>query len=114
METPDTVPVDWDAWRRFFAGYGVEVDPSSRFDRGKFVPLASAWVKAGIDTGRMREAIRRALAEAREPIAYLPAYVDRVLAREGPRKADAVAAHNDAAFAAFLDEHQSDERTIDG
>lgn len=77
----DFVPADWEAWRVFFeAEHGVEADPYSHHDRSKLRPLAAAWVNARVTVGQMRRAIAQAQAQAKEPIAYLPGYVDRVLA----------------------------------
>lgn len=77
----DYSPRDWEAWRQWFdANEGIETDPYSVHDRTKFRKLAQPWVKAGVTVGQMRAAIAKAKAESTEPIAYLPAYVDRVLA----------------------------------
>lgn len=68
-------------WIEVFAEqHGVDVDHRSFHDRKKFFPLAAAWTAAGITVGQMRAACAKAHAEATEPIAWLPAYVDRVLA----------------------------------
>lgn len=76
----DDCPVSWEGWRQWFeAECGIEHDPYSRHDRAKLKPLASAWCAAGVSIGQMRRAIAKARAEATQPIAYLPAYVDRVL-----------------------------------
>jgi len=56
------------------------VDHTSLHDRKKFWPLANSWCTSRVTVGQMRRAVARARAEAREPIAYLPSYVDRVLA----------------------------------
>lgn len=92
---PDVyMPANPAEWATFFGDeHGIEISVGSQHDRRKFVPLATAWIKADITLGRMRQAIERAYAEATEPIAYLPAYVDRVLAsssapRASPRSAD--------------------------
>ena len=55
-------------------------DPASLQHRQKFVPLAKGWIDAGISVGQMRDAVAKARSEAKEGIAYLPSYVDRVLA----------------------------------
>jgi len=57
----------------------VEVDHTDLQDRKKFWPKAKAWVSAGVTLGQMRAAVAKARDEATEGIAYLPAYVDRVL-----------------------------------
>ncbi len=71
-------PAEW--VEVFEVDHGLTVDHRSVHDRGKFWPLAKAWTNAGVTVGQMRRACARAQAEATEPIAYLPAYVDRVLA----------------------------------
>lgn len=77
----DTVPKSAGDWAiRFGQEFGVEVDPLDARDRKKFWPIAAAWVSAGVTLGQMRAAVQRARDEATEGIAYLPAYVDRVLA----------------------------------
>lgn len=77
----DTVPKSAGDWAiRFGQEFGVEVDPLDARDRKKFWPIATAWVAAGVTLGQMRAAVQRARDEATEGIAYLPAYVDRVLA----------------------------------
>lgn len=53
--------------------------------------MAERWVSARVSGEQMRRALVRAEAEAREPIAYLPAYVDRVLANsQAPPRATAL------------------------
>lgn len=77
---PD-VPTSWAEWSSWWrTERGVEVDPSHSGDRKRFLPMAERWIAAGVSGEQMRRALARAEAEAREPIAYLPAYVDRVLA----------------------------------
>ena len=117
---PDAyVPANPAEWATFFgAEYGIEVSVSSQHDRRKFVPLATSWVNADITLGRMRHAIERAYAEATEPIAYLPAYVDRVLAsssapRASPRSADNAAILAGLAGNPLGDEYGNDPGTID-
>lgn len=76
-----TVPKSAGDWSIAFGQeFGVQVDPLDARDRKKFWPIAAAWVKAGVTLGQMRAAVQRARDEATEGIAYLPAYVDRVLA----------------------------------
>lgn len=75
------VPANWESWRGFFeAEQGIAHDPHSINDRKKFRPLAQGWVTAGVSIGFMRNAIAKARRETTEAIAYLPAYVDRVIA----------------------------------
>lgn len=64
----------------FGSEFGVEVDHTDLQDRKKFWPKAKAWVSAGVTLGQMRAAVAKAREESTEGIAYLPAYVDRVLA----------------------------------
>lgn len=77
-ETPSGPP----EWLEFFhAEHGIDIDHRSAHDRKKFWPLATAWATSGVTVGQMRQAIARAQADAKEPIAFLPAYADRVLSR---------------------------------
>lgn len=93
------VPSDWEQWRKWFEDeQGLETDPYSHHDRGKFCPLAKGWVKAGVTLGQMRKAIQTARDQAAEPIAYLPAYVDVVLAKQSApsrRSVRATGGHTD-------------------
>lgn len=76
----DFAPQKWEAWRIWFQDeYGLEHDPYSQQDRSKFRPLAQGWINAKVTVGQMRKAVAKAKAESKEPIAYLPGYVDRVL-----------------------------------
>lgn len=80
-ERDDFVATDWGQWRTFFQNEcGVTIDANSLHDRKKFMPLATGWLTAGVTFGQMRAAIAKARNEARETIAYLPGYADRVLA----------------------------------
>lgn len=83
----DDKPANPAEWIEVFAEqHGVDVDHRSLHDRKKFFPLAAAWTAAGVTVGQMRAACAKAHAEATEPIAWLPAYVDRVLASmQAPR-----------------------------
>ena len=77
----DDKPVSPAEWLEVFADqHGVDVDHRSFHDRKKFWPLATAWTSAGVTVGQMRQACAKAFATATEPIAWLPAYADRVLA----------------------------------
>lgn len=77
----DMAPPDWLRWSDWFAAeVGVEHDVNALHDRRKFRPLAEGWITAGVTCGQMRRAIAKARAEAKEPIAYMPGYADRVLA----------------------------------
>lgn len=80
-ERDDFVATDWGQWRTFFQDEcGVTIEANNLHDRKKFMPLATGWLTAGVSFGQMRAAIAKARAEAKEAIAYLPGYVDRVLA----------------------------------
>ncbi|MDE2442379.1 MAG: DUF1376 domain-containing protein [Betaproteobacteria bacterium] len=75
------VPSNEGQWLEWFNHrHGISIDPGSRHDRKKFWPLARGWVNAGVSLSQMRSAIDRSHEEAKEPIAFLPAYADRVLA----------------------------------
>jgi hypothetical protein len=106
---------EWASWWRFERG--VEVDPSSPGDRKRFLPMAERWVSARVSGEQMRRALARAEAEAREPIAYLPAYVDRVLANsQAPPRATALDAQADVLHritGGFHGRAATDPRTID-
>lgn len=90
----DDTPASPGEWVEVFAAeHGVEVDHRSVHDRKKFMPLAAGWVAAGVTVGQMRQACSEARAKATEPIAWLPAYADRVLASlQAPPRAAASAA----------------------
>lgn len=78
---PSTVPKQWADWARWWHDTrGVEVAANDVRERKRFVPLANRWIAAGISVGRMAEALEAAERDSTEPIAYLPAYTDRVLA----------------------------------
>ncbi len=77
----DSVPADPAAWCRYWRErHGVEIDASSVHQRSKTWPLFAAWTNAGITRRVMDKAVAKAQAEAKQTIAFLPAYVDRVLA----------------------------------
>lgn len=87
---------DWVRW--WGDEHGVEVDPHSHFDRRKFWPLATAWIAAGITATQMAEAIKRAREQSKTPIAYLPAYADKVLSTLTASPADRVSPSQQAAI----------------
>lgn len=86
-EAPKTVG----AWARWFdAEQGVAVEQRSPADQGDFRRMAQGWVNARLTVGQMRRAIEKARALSTEGIAWLPGYVDRVLATQSvPPKAAA-------------------------
>ena len=94
LSDPELVPSSEPQWAEIFGcEFSVEVSGYSQHDRKKFWPLAKGWVTAGVTVGQMRAAVQRARAEATEGIAYLPAYVDRVLASmSAPQESRAEAA----------------------
>lgn len=76
-----TVPKDPAEWARYFRDeHGIELQATNVHHRNKAWPLFLAWIKAGITIGQMNAAVKKAHAEAETAIAFLPAYVDRVLA----------------------------------
>lgn len=80
----DFRPKDAAEWARYFAQYhGVDLDPTNVSHRTKAWPLFAAWTNAGITARQMDAAVAKAQAEASEPIAFLPGYVDRVIATMG-------------------------------
>ena len=86
-KSDDLIPHSPVEWIEFFSHeHGVDIDPLSVHDRKKFWPLATAWVKSGVTVGQMRVAVAKAQSEAKEPIAFLPAYADRVLASQTTTK----------------------------
>jgi len=116
-EAGDSKPANWAVWATWWRSVrGIEVNPSSIHDRKRFIPLAERWAAAGVTTRQMRAAIGRAEAEASEPIAYLPAYVDRVLAsmQRPPDPRDAERADFLHSFTGgLMGAAPTDERTID-
>jgi uncharacterized protein YdaU (DUF1376 family) len=77
----DFIPRNEADWQRYFAEHhGVLLNERSVHDRKKAWPLFSAWAKAGVTARQMDAAIAKAHADTTEPIAFLPAYADRVLA----------------------------------
>lgn len=71
-----TTWADWASWWKQERGIETTVR-----DRKSFVPMAERWIAAGVTTDQMREALLHAESATTAPIAYLPAYVDRVLAQ---------------------------------
>lgn len=76
-----TIPKNPAEWCRYFAEeHGVELNASNVHHRTKAWPLFVAWTKAGVTIGLMNRACQKAKDEAETAIAFLPAYVDRVIA----------------------------------
>ena len=106
-------PRDWLQWAMWWREErGIEVNPYDVRDRKVFVPLATRWLSAGITVEQMRQALHKAEEGAKTTIAYLPGYVDRVLANSQapPGSADAYA---DALDRLSDDQDPTDDRTID-
>lgn len=94
------VPASHGEWMQVFEeSFGVEVDPTNVQQRQKFVPLAKGWIASGVTVGQMRDAVAKARSEAKEGIAYLPGYVDRVLASMSAGAAVVAAAQAGESFA---------------
>ena len=111
LPDPPTDPGHWLLW--FNTTQGLQLDPASRFDRKGFWPIATRWCNSGISIEQMQMAITKAYAEAKEAIANLPAYVDRVLASQNapPKTTAAQASTLGAARAIFgTDIEASNER----
>ena len=95
----DKKPKDPSEWIVVFSKqHGVDVDHRNFHDRKKFWPLAAAWTNAGVTVGQMRAACIKANAEATEPIAWLPAYADRVLASMQSRQTRQQSQHQPESF----------------
>lgn len=77
--TPDS-PEGWFVW--FNRVHGTQYQATSTHDRRKVMPIFTAWSNAGITPDQVNQAVKRAFSEAKEPIANLVAYVDRVLASQ--------------------------------
>jgi len=80
-------------WASYFRDrYGVEIDVSSVHERKKVWPIFTAWCNARLTLEQIDEAVIQARKQAKQPIAFLPSYVDRVLASQ----AQGVGVDNDA------------------
>lgn len=80
-------------WASYFRDrYGVEIDVSSLHERKKVWPIFTAWCNAGLTLEQIDDAVTQARKQANQPIAFLPSYVDRVLASQ----AQGVGIDNDA------------------
>lgn len=78
-ETAPSQPGEWLLW--FNRHYGTCYDAGSRFDRSDLWPIFTRWCKAGIKPGEVHGAVAHAQENAKEAIASLPKYVDRMLTR---------------------------------
>lgn len=104
----------WLTWFNHEAG--TQLDPASRFDRKDLWPIFRRWCDSGITQQQMREAIREAQETARDPIASLPKYVDRVLAnrQSPPRMSPGEKSKLAAARAVFGTEIEGDQHGQSG
>ncbi|MCA8482275.1 YdaU family protein [Burkholderia multivorans] len=116
----DSSPRNNAEWIRYFADrHGVEIDHMSAHQRAKAFPLFAAWTKAGVTRRQVDTAVAKAQAEATEPIAFLPAYVDRVLASMAAPRASPQPSWSDqnaqtiAALTGRNRSHGPDDRIID-
>ncbi|WP_223879555.1 DUF1376 domain-containing protein [Dechloromonas sp. CZR5] len=85
---PPRAESQWMIWFNRVAG--TSFDAGSRFDRESLWPIFRRWCDSGITQQQMRDALTKAHAEATEPIACLPKYVDRVLANSQAPKRQSV------------------------
>lgn len=92
IPNPPTSEAHWAS--HFRQRHGFEVNPSSVHDRRKAWPIFAGWVNAGLTIERVDAAVAQAIAQATEPIAYLPGYVDRVIASQAAQKPSAAAARD--------------------
>lgn len=115
---PPTAEAHWLTWLNREAG--TQFEAGSRFDRKDLWPIFRRWCEAGITQQQVMDAIRTAQANAREPIANLPKYIDRVLANsQAPIKTSPADSAKLAAARAIFgteiegDNHGQSARVID-
>lgn len=120
IPNPPAQPGDWLA--HFRDKHGVEFDPSNVHDRKKVWPIFTAWCDAGLTLERVDAAVITARAQSTETIAFLPGYVDRVLASQSAPKpvttsaSEARAAERDEVYATLggrKTSHECTHETID-
>ena len=70
-------PGEWFGW--FNRHHGTQYDAHSLHDRKKLMAIFTQWQQSGVTTEQVNAAVKRAFEDAKEPIANLAAYVDRVL-----------------------------------
>ena len=111
---PPTAEAHWLTW--FNREASTSFDSGSRFDRKDLWPIFRRWCDAGVTQRQAMEAIRTAQANAKEPIANLPKYIDRVLANSQapPRTSPADSAKLAAARAIFGTEIEGDQHGQSG
>ncbi|RWA55316.1 hypothetical protein AU476_07350 [Cupriavidus sp. UYMSc13B] len=93
--------------------HGVEIDVCSIHDRKKAWPIFAGWVNTGLTLERVDAAVAKAIAEAKETIAFLPAYVDRVIASQAPTTTDTRAQERADVHATLTGRKPSHECTAD-
>lgn len=115
---PPTAETHWLTW--FNREASTSFDPGSRFDRKDLWPIFRRWCDAGITQRQMLDAIRTAQSNAREPIANLPKYIDRVLANsQAPKRTNPAEQSKLAAARAIFgteiegENHGQNDRVID-
>lgn len=114
IPNPPTCEAHWAA--HFRQRHGFEVNASSVHDRRKAWPIFAGWVNAGLTLERVDAAVAQAIAQATEPIAYLPGYVDRVIASQAAHKPTATAARDQEradVIATLTGRKPAHERTAD-
>lgn len=86
-DVPDvpTQPGQWLTW--FNRTQGTDYDPSSRFHRSNVWQTFTRWVEGAVSTASVSDGINRAIAEAKGPIANLPAYVEKLLLNDQQARA---------------------------
>ncbi|WP_349609099.1 hypothetical protein [Cupriavidus sp. DF5525] len=111
IPNPPTSEGHWAS--HFRERHGVEIDVCSIHDRKKAWPIFAGWVNAGLTLDRVDAAVTQARKESKEPIAFLPAYVDRVLASQAPSSTtgDARAQERADVHATLTGRRSSHERT---
>lgn len=114
IPNPPRQPGDW--LSHFRQKHGLQLDPSSVHDRKKVWPIFTGWCNAGLTLERVDAAVAQAQAQATETIAFLPGYVDRVIASQAAPKQTATATRDQEradVIATLTGRKQSHERTSD-
>jgi hypothetical protein len=89
IPNPPTCEAHWASHFRHV--HGIEINPSSVHDRKKAWPIFAGWVNARLTLERVDAAVGQAQAQATETIAFLPGYVDRVIASQAAPKQTSIA-----------------------
>lgn len=114
IPNPPRQPGDW--LSHFRQKHGLQLDPSSVHDRKKVWPIFTGWCNAGLTLERVDAAVTQAQAQATETIAFLPGYVDRVIASQAAPKQTATATRDQEradVIATLTGRKQAHERTPD-